>query len=90
MWGHAQSCLILYDPMDCSPPVSSVHGIFQARILDMGCHFLLQGYISYLGPKDSGQPAIDSILGTLYSQIHNSTSARYSFFRETPFILFSR
>ena len=31
---HAQSCLILCDPMDCSPPVSSVHGILQARILE--------------------------------------------------------
>ena len=29
-----QSCLILCDPIDCSPPDSSVHGIFQARILD--------------------------------------------------------
>ena len=28
-----QSCLTLSDPMDCSPPGSSVHGIFQARIL---------------------------------------------------------
>ena len=31
---HAQLCQTLYDPMDCSPPGSSVHGIFQARILD--------------------------------------------------------
>ena len=29
----AQSCLILCDSMDSSPPGSSVHGIFQARIL---------------------------------------------------------
>ena len=29
-----QSCLTLCDPMDCSPPGSSVHGISQARILD--------------------------------------------------------
>ena len=29
----AQSCLTLWDPMDCSLPGSSVHGIFQARIL---------------------------------------------------------
>ena len=28
-----QSCPILCDPMDCSPPGFSVHGIFQARIL---------------------------------------------------------
>ena len=31
---HAQSCLTLCDPMDCSPPGSSVHGIFQARTLE--------------------------------------------------------
>ena len=30
----AQSCLTLWDPMDCGPPGSSVHGIFQARILE--------------------------------------------------------
>ena len=30
----AQSGLILCDPMDCSPPGSSVHGILQARILE--------------------------------------------------------
>ena len=29
-----QSCLTLCDPMDCSPPGSSVHGILQARTLD--------------------------------------------------------
>ena len=31
-----QSCLTLRDPMDCSPPGSSVHGIFQARVLEWG------------------------------------------------------
>ena len=30
----AQSCLILCEPMDCSPPGSSIHGILQARILE--------------------------------------------------------
>ena len=30
----AQSCPTLCDPMDCSLPRSSVHGIFQARILE--------------------------------------------------------
>ena len=29
----AQLCLTLCDPMDCKPPGSSIHGIFQARIL---------------------------------------------------------
>ena len=41
----AQLCLTLSDPMDCSPPGSSVHGIFQARVLEWGAiafsdHFL--------------------------------------------------
>ena len=54
----AKSCPALCDPMDCSPPGSSVHGVSQARIpetvaisssmgsfrpRDRGCHFLLQG-----------------------------------------------
>ena len=39
----AQSCPTLCNPIDCSPPGSSVHGILQARILEWGCHALLQG-----------------------------------------------
>ena len=31
-----QSCLTLGDPIDGSPPGSSVHGIFQARVLEWG------------------------------------------------------
>ena len=30
-----QSCLALWDPVDCSPPGSSVHGILQARMLEV-------------------------------------------------------
>jgi len=30
----AQSCPTLRDPMDCSLPGSSVHGIFQAKVLE--------------------------------------------------------
>ena len=32
----AQSCLTLIDPRDCSLPSSSIHGIFQARVLEWG------------------------------------------------------
>ena len=32
----AQSCLTLSDPMDCSLPGSSIHGIFQGRVLEWG------------------------------------------------------
>ena len=39
-----QSCPTLSDPMDCSPPGSSVHGIFQARVLEWGA-------IAFSGPS---------------------------------------
>ena len=42
------SYLTLCDPIDLSPPGSSVHGISQARILE--CHFLLQERF-YLPPN---------------------------------------
>ena len=43
----AQSCPTLRDPMDCSLPGSSVHGIFQARVLEWGAiAFLLYTYIN--------------------------------------------
>ena len=42
---HARSfqlCLTLCDPMDCSPPGSSVHGDSLAKNTGVGCHALLQ------------------------------------------------
>jgi len=32
----AQLCLTLHDPVDCSLPGSSIHGIFQARVMEWG------------------------------------------------------
>jgi len=32
----AESCPTPSDPMDCSPPGSSIHGIFQTRVLEWG------------------------------------------------------
>jgi len=40
----AQSCLTLSDPMDLSPPGSSAHGIFQARVLEWGAIAFSDGY----------------------------------------------
>ena len=34
VYTHTQSCLTLCDPMNCSPPGSSVHGISQVKILE--------------------------------------------------------
>ena len=38
-WKWSRSVVSLRDPIDCSPPGSSAHGIFQARVLE--CHCLL-------------------------------------------------
>ena len=43
----AQSCLTLCNPMDCSPPCSSVHGIFQARV---------SGWVAIPFSRGSSQP----------------------------------
>ena len=40
----AQSYLTLCDPMDCSPPGSSVHGTFPGKNTRVGCHFLFRGF----------------------------------------------
>ena len=48
----AQSCPALSDPMDCSPPGSSVHGTFQARVLEWGAiafsDYILEPYLNYI------------------------------------------
>ena len=42
----AQSCPTLSDPMDSSLPGSSVHGIFQARVLEWGAIAFSKFYLS--------------------------------------------
>ena len=64
---HAQSiqpCPILCNPMDCSPPGSSFHGIFQARILE-------QIAISY--PRGSTQGVNPLLLCLLHWQANSLT-----------------
>ena len=46
----AQSCPTLRNPMDCSPPGSSIHGIFQARVLEWGA-IAFSATCSEEGPK---------------------------------------
>ena len=47
-----QLYLTLCDPMDCSPPGSSVHGIFPARILE---------YPPFATPGDLPDPRIEAV-----------------------------
>ena len=48
-YGEGQSCPILCNPMDCSLPGSSVHGIFQARTLEWTAISFSRGFS---GPRD--------------------------------------
>ena len=43
----AQSCPNLFDPMDRSLPGSSVHGIFQARVLEWGATAFSEGVVHH-------------------------------------------
>ena len=52
----AQSCPILCDPMDCSLSVSSIHGIFQARVLE---------WIAISFSRGSSRPGIETRSPTL-------------------------
>jgi len=52
----AQSCPTLSDPMDFSPPGSSVHGIFQARVLEWGA--IAFSLSIYNGAQNVEDPAL--------------------------------
>ena len=57
----AQLCLTLCDPMDCSPPGSSVHGDSLGKNTRVGCHALLQGIFTIQG-LNPGLPHCRQIL----------------------------
>ena len=56
-----QWCPTLCHPMDCSPPVSSVHGDSPVKNTGVGCHVLLQGSF----PTQGSNPRL---LGLLHWQ----------------------
>jgi len=51
----AQSYLTLCDPMDCSPPGSSIHGIFQPRVLE---------WVPFPSTEDLPDPGIKPVYPT--------------------------
>ena len=57
-----QSCPTLCDPMDCSPPGSSVHGSFPGKNTRKGCQALLQGIFSTQGSPTAPALQADSLL----------------------------
>ena len=71
--GDAQSCLTLCDPMGCSPPGSSVHGILQARILEWVAIFFSRGF-----SQTRDWPWVSCIAGRFFTiwatvMMHNKT-----------------
>ena len=46
---YTQSCLTLWDPTDCSPPGSSIHGDSPGKNTGVGCHALLQEIVPIQG-----------------------------------------
>ena len=62
----SQSCPTLCNPMDCSPPGSSVHGGSLGKNTGVGCHALLQGTFPTLGLK----PGLPHCRQTLYRLSH--------------------
>ena len=65
----AQLCPTLRDPMDCSLPGSSVHGIFQARVLEwVAIAHLFQLCPTLCDPMDCSPPH-SSVHGTLQARI---------------------
>ena len=73
----AQSCPTLSDPMDCSLPGSSVHGIFQARVLEWVASAISSpGDLPNIGikPKSLGFPAWQEIFPGFPGKPHLSKS----------------
>ena len=63
----AQSCSTLHDPMDCSFPGSSIHGIFQARVLEWGA--IAFSGLSHLVAKKKKKPT-----GQKKGEVHINTN----------------
>ena len=66
-----QSCLTLCDPLDCSPPGSSVHGILQAKNTGVSSYFPSPGDLPNPGIKPRS-PTLKA--DSLPSESHDSDS----------------
>ena len=64
-----QLCLTLCDPMDCSPPGSSVHGDSPGKNTGVGCHALLQGIF----PTQGSNPGLPQCRQILYYLSHQGS-----------------
>ena len=72
----AQSCPTLCDPMDCSPPGSSVHGDTSGKNTGVGCHSLLQEIF----PTQGSNPGLPQCRQTLYQLNHQGSPSILEWF----------
>ena len=83
LWGEVnppkslQSCPTLCNPIDCSPPGSSIHGIFQARVLEWGA-------IAF-SEIPAGCPTIQSILTQTAQNRHQTVQVRAQSHKTVPY-----
>ena len=71
-----QSCPTLWDPMDCSPPHSSVRGTLPGRNTRVGSHSLLQGIF----PTQGSNPGLLHCRQILYCLSHQGNQSTYHLF----------
>ena len=73
----AQSCLTLSNPMDCSLPGSSIHGIFQARVLEWGATAFSDSDVYYTSNINNGKET--KYLIRIYCHFSNNYEFMYMY-----------
>ena len=68
----AQSCPTLSHPMDCSLPGSSVHGTFQARVLEWGAIAFSSRHSLVVASRDSSLIVVCRLLVAVASLVPDS------------------
>ena len=74
----AHLCPTLYDPMDCSPPGPSVHGISQARILE---------WVAISSSKGASQPRDRTHISCIAGRFFINWAIREAIFKVSVYIL---
>ena len=78
----AQPCPTFSDPMGCSPPGSSVHGIFQARVLEWGATAFSERlhrnvYNAYKAKQKKKRNNTDTVINIMYEYPRTKTGSTY-------------
>ena len=81
----AQSCPTLSDPMDCSLPGSSVHGIFQARVLEWGAIAFSRKSETRIEKCQNSEDVNNEYTGVHYVTLKTTENFSYHLKNKTPF-----